>query len=83
MPRFYLHIREQDDFIEDIEGQDFVDLESARTEAVAAARDLLAAKVQAGEMVDGQRFEICDESGRALTTVPFQEALVIDRTNKL
>lgn len=47
-----MHIRQHDDFIQVVEGQDFVDLESARAEAAAAARDLLAAQVQACEMVD-------------------------------
>ena len=73
MPIFYLHIRDGGELVEDPEGIDFPDLDAARREAVAAAREMLAEKILAGEEVDGQQIEICDDEGRLLAKVPFRE----------
>lgn len=73
--RLYLHVRETDRFVEDPDGQDFDTIEEAREEAKAAARDLLAAKLKAGEVIDNQRFEICNEAGEVLGIVRFKDVL--------
>ncbi|KQO49357.1 MULTISPECIES: DUF6894 family protein [unclassified Methylobacterium] len=78
MPRFYLNIRDGDDLIEDQEGSVLVDVDAARLEALASARDILAELVRAGRLVDGQCFEIMDDSGELRAVVPFKEALKLD-----
>lgn len=75
MPHYFLHIRDGDSFVEDLEGTGFDDLDAARLEAVAAAREILAEKIVAGEEVDGQWFEICDAEGRVLDKVVFRDVM--------
>lgn len=77
MPRFFFHIRDGDELIEDPDGSVLRDLEAARAEAIAGARAVLAAKVLAGQVIDGQKFEITDESGNVLELIPFRSALIL------
>ena len=79
MPRFFFHIRDGDEFIEDPDGSVLRDLEAARAEAIAGARAVLAAKVLAGQVIDGQKFEITDESGNVLELMPFKSALIFEK----
>ena len=60
---------------EDPDGTDLADFEAARAEALVAARKGIAERIRAGEVVDGQPFEIWDAAGRMLATVPFHDAL--------
>jgi len=75
MPRFFLNIRDGSDFIEDLEGSLLPNVEAACREALAAARDILAAKLRAGEVVNGQMFEITDEAGIVRAKVALKDAL--------
>ncbi|MDB5645823.1 hypothetical protein [Methylobacterium sp.] len=75
MPRYFLNIRDGADVIEDLEGSILPDIEAACREAVAAARDILAEKLRAGEVMDGQVFEITDEAGIVRARLPLKEAL--------
>ena len=77
VPRFFLHIRDGDELLEDPDGSDHPDLETARAEAIAGARDLLAAQLKAGKPLDGQQIEICDEAGRLLATVRFRDVFTL------
>jgi hypothetical protein len=76
MARFYLNIRRQGDFCEDIEGADYYNLDAAHSEAILAARELVCEHVAAGKSFCGSQFEICDDAGRLLLTVPFKHAIV-------
>jgi hypothetical protein len=75
MPRFYFHIVDGSTTIEDPDGSELSDLDAAISEALQSARHLLADKVRAGEVVDGQKFEIRDGGGTLLATVPFRDAI--------
>jgi hypothetical protein len=75
MPRYYLHIRDEGRLVEDPDGSDLPDLEAARAEALEGARNILAAKVKAGKLIDDQRFEITDETGSVLAVMPLKDAL--------
>ena len=75
MPNFHFHTRCGGHLFDDPDGGVPLDFEAARAEAIAAARQGIAARVRAGEVVDGQPFEIWDAAGRLLATVPFREAL--------
>jgi hypothetical protein len=77
MPRFHMHIRHADKLLEDWEGEEFPSLVEARTEAVMAARELMAAEVASGKKPTPKcsSFEIVDESGRIVLVVPFEEAI--------
>lgn len=75
MPRFFFHVRDGDGLTEDPDGSEWPDLAAALTEALEAARDLLAEQVKAGTSPGEQHFEISDDAGRMLATVPFRDAL--------
>jgi len=74
MPRYYFHVREGNRVMEDPDGGAFLDLQAARDEALAAAREMLAERLKAGRVLDGQQIDICDEAGATLATVRFREA---------
>ena len=75
MARYFFHIRKGDTFIEDHDGKDMPDLAAARAEALASARDLLAERLRAGQIVNGQSFEILDENGAIVDKVMFKDAM--------
>jgi len=75
VPPFYLDVLDGDRVIEDPEGIDFVDLDTAIAEAVAGARDLVAHGIMQNEDVSGQVFRIRDGDGETVATVPFRETL--------
>jgi hypothetical protein len=75
MPKYYFHIRNGDELEVDDIGTDFASLELAVGDAKLAAREMIAELLMAGEVVDGQQFEIADTRGDVLATVPFQSVL--------
>jgi hypothetical protein len=75
MPRYYFNVRTGNDVTLDPEGEEMPDTDAARAEAILAAMQILAEKVSAGQLVDGQTFEIVDDSGEMVAVVPFQDAL--------
>ena len=74
MPRFHFHVRDSDSLLEDLEGADFPGLDAARAGAVAASREILAERIKAGLPLGGLQFEIHDEAGRLVATVPIRDA---------
>lgn len=56
---------------------ELVDLLAARKEAVRSAREILAARVLSGEVLNGQIFEIADESGDVVAIVSFRSTIAI------
>ena len=75
MPRFFLNIRDGDTLIRDPEGSEFPDLETARAEAMAGARDVLGDEIKHGQVQDKRQYEITDLSGQVLATIPLMDAL--------
>lgn len=73
MPSYFFHIHDAGEIIRDEEGSVLPDVQSARTEAIQSARDILAEHVRAGDVVDGRRFEVADETGKVLFVVPFAD----------
>jgi hypothetical protein len=78
MPRYYFHVRKDGVLEEDLEGVEFPTLNHAHIEAIQAAREILAEKVLADDVIDGQRFEITAEDGTLLLDVPFRSALRLE-----
>jgi hypothetical protein len=75
MPQYYLHIRDGEQLIKDEEGIELPSIGSAKNEAEDAAREILASKVRAGEIIDDQQFEIHDAWGNRMLTIPFRSVL--------
>ena len=75
MPRFFFHICQATGLIRDAEGTLLPDLDAAHEEAIASARQILSDKIRAGEVLNGQSFEITDETGQVVGVVPFKSAV--------
>ena len=75
MPNFFLNVRDGDHLTRDVEGTEFADLAAARAEALAAARDVLGDEIKNDQVQDNRQYEITDEAGRVLATVPLMDAL--------
>jgi len=73
--RFYLDVLDGDQVIQDPEGIDFDDLQTAISEATAGARDLVAHGIMQNEDVSGQVFRIWDGKREPVATVPFRDTL--------
>ena len=72
MPRFHFHVRDSNSLFEDLERAEYPDVDAPRADAVAASRGGLAERVKAERPLDGLQFEICDEAGRLVATVPIR-----------
>ena len=75
MPRFFLHIDDGAQRIEDEEGSELLDLAAARDEALGAARQLWAAAILAERDIGAGRFLIANHDGGEVDTVDMDEAL--------
>ena len=79
MPRYFLHLRYsdlEDGFARDEEGDDLEDADALRQHVVDTARDLMkGARLHA--IPDWRRcsFEVTDESGTVVLTLPFSDAV--------
>lgn len=78
MPRYYFHIRSHDDFVEDPEGVVLKGDGEAREEAIDAAREMLAERVRKGEVIDGHVFDVRDEDGTKVFSLPFRDVLRLE-----
>lgn len=75
MPLFHLHTLCDAELVRDPDGSDLPDLETAREDALGAARDLWAAAILRGQNLSDCRFIIADEGDEQLLVLPFIEAL--------
>lgn len=72
---YYFNIRTESGVIEDPEGNVHNDLQAARKEALATARDLIAEGDRKGEDRRSWRVEIMDRANQHVLTIMFSEAL--------
>ena len=75
MQHFFLDVLTGSQVLEDPDGQDFLDLNAAITEAAASARDLVAYGITQNQDVSGRSFLIRDEDNQTVATLPFRNAL--------
>jgi hypothetical protein len=76
MPHFCLNVRQGDVLLEDPEGGEFVSVEAARDEAIAAAREIMCEQIGRGELPErNDCIEIMNHDGHLMLTVSFDEAL--------
>jgi hypothetical protein len=75
MARFYFHIRRGEELVTDEEGVDLPDVEAARREGLLAAREILAEMVLHNEVVDGEEFQIANDQGVLVATIPFRSVI--------
>src|SRR3954467_2239311 len=75
MRHFFLDVLTGSQVLEDPDGQDFLDLDAAITEAAASACDLVAYGLLQNQDVSARSFLIRDENEQTVATVPFRDAL--------
>ena len=75
MPRFFLHIDDGSQRIEDEEGSELPDLKAAREEALGSARQLWAAAILRQQDIGARRFVIVSGEGDVADTVEMDDAL--------
>jgi hypothetical protein len=75
MPRYFFHVREGRALSRDSEGQILPDVEAARREAVAAAREILGEKLLHGGSLNTREIEIADETGHVVDVVSVNDVL--------
>ena len=75
MPRFYFHFAKGREIEQDPDGLEFPDLEAAYLDAFRAAREMWAEMLERQEDPRELAFQIYDDGGRLLLTLPFAEVL--------
>ena len=75
MPRFFLHIDDGTQRIDDEEGSELHDLAAARDEALGAARQLWAAAMIGQRDIGMRRFLIANEQEEVIASVKMDDAL--------
>ena len=78
MPRYFFNILSPGTAaLRDDLGVVLKDIEEVRIEAVKGARGIMAEDLRGGRPVDHQRFEVVDESGLIVLTLPFRDVLTL------
>ena len=75
MSLFYFHLRLSTHILVDREGSDCPDIDSARREAVAGARQILADAIKSGAESIPEAFVITDCEGREIGILPLVSVL--------
>ncbi len=76
VPRYYMNLRYRDRLFRDEEGDDLPDETAARAHAIASARDLIGnGRMDSIRSWFDCAFEITDETGQVVLTMPFGEAV--------
>ena len=75
MARFYLNLRQADELVSDQEGSDLVDVDAAKAEAIAAAREVGADNLRHASLSIKRTFEIVDDGGALVAVVVFANIL--------
>lgn len=73
--RYFFNIRQTDGVILDEEGGEFADLYEAHTSALAAVRELAAAKIKSGQAIPDQHMEVRDEDNASRVKLSFHEVV--------
>ena len=78
MPRFFFHVND-DLVVDDQEGRELPDADSARQSAVVEARVLMCETLRQGRITLSHRIEVLDEAGKTVAVVPFGDAVIIEQ----
>jgi hypothetical protein len=73
MRRYFFNFRKGDEISRDRRGMWLPDIEAARDEAIQVWGDLIAVALLSGETPMDCEYEIADDSGEVLLTIPLAE----------
>ena len=79
MPRFFFHVVDRAGIATDDDGPDVDDLTAAKEVALKGARDILAAEIKYGKIDLNWRIDVADGEGVVMLSVPFSEAVLVDK----
>jgi hypothetical protein len=74
--RYFFNIRDAAGLIPDEEGGEFRNLNAARGEAAASARDFAMDDLRCGNLINPRSIEITDERGTLLETIMIRDILM-------
>jgi malonyl CoA-acyl carrier protein transacylase len=75
MPRYFFHLRQGDQMLQDIDGQELRDADEAWSAARAAAASLMKSRFERPVNWAETVFEVQDEAGETILEFPCLEAL--------
>jgi hypothetical protein len=78
MPTYFFDLIKGNELVEDDQGEDFADIEAAKLEGLASARELLADAAKKGILATSPVYLIRNAAGDILATIPFKDALKPD-----
>jgi len=76
--RYYLHVRERETVIEDVEGIELASTPDAVEEARESARELAADMIRRQQAVDRTTLELTDAGGKSLIVIPLMSVIIAD-----
>lgn len=76
MARYFFHVRDGDNLLEDDEqGEELPDLDAVRRQAIESAREILSEAALSGTAASlHQQIEVADASGKTVLTMPVGNA---------
>jgi hypothetical protein len=74
----HFHLNDRGRLVPDDEGAEFETIDDAREEALAAAREMMAERIILGRPLFNVSFMLTTETGDLLTTVRWEDALVVE-----
>lgn len=77
MPHFYFHVCNGTGFVEDEEGRELTDEETAHREAIRGARSIMADDLQRGQLDLSSFIEVEDSKHELLFTLMFADAVEV------
>jgi hypothetical protein len=72
MPRYFFHVRDRENLIEDQEGVELPDMEAARDQFQRAIRAVLDEEEWQDDVSFESELHVVDESGRTVLVTPFR-----------
>jgi hypothetical protein len=78
MARYHFDVVTASETIRDPEGAELPSIESARSEAIEDARQLMATAMLSGRDISTRRIQITDDHGAVLLVVQFTDAYTIE-----
>ncbi len=75
MPYLYLHLREGEDLVEDLQGANYCDLAAAELAALTGLWDIAGESIKSGQPIKSSAIVIVDAQGSILATVTLPDAM--------
>ena len=75
MSRYFFHLKQATDTVDDLDGRGFADLDAAKAAAIVDLRAVICAQVTQGQLDRSSRIDITDEHGQCLAAIGLGDAV--------